>query len=187
MQKRLFKTICFKRKFEHASYILHSFEIDTVFDLYFGQIFKETFCQLRGKTPLETFNLESLNNRRVTRASVAKILPSMKTRTQIMQRSWKNVSLKCYNFLKSNELIPDNLNQLTEHQLNEYFKKLFSLFLKDNGDLLRFIFFESLSRILSRNFCHRFFQGHASISCIAFCMILGGFDLYMRFIVYLSV
>ena len=53
----------------------------------------------------------------------------MKTRTQITQRSWKNVSLKCYNFLKSNELIPDNLTQLTEHQLNGYFKKLFSLFL----------------------------------------------------------
>ena len=140
MQKRIFKTICFKRKFEHASYILHSFEIDTVFDLYFRQIFKETFNQLRGKTPLETFNLESLNNRRVTRASVAKTLPSMKTRTQIMQRSWKNVSLKCYNFLKSNELIPDNLSQLTEHQLNEYFKKLFSLFLKDNGDLLDLFF-----------------------------------------------
>ena len=32
MQKRIFKTICFKRKFEHASYILLSFEIDTVFD-----------------------------------------------------------------------------------------------------------------------------------------------------------
>ena len=140
MQKRIFKTICFKRKFEHASYILHSFEIDTVFDLYFRQIFKETFNQLRGKTPLETFNLESLNNRRVTRASVAKTLPSMKTRTQIMQRSWKNVSLKCYNFLKSNELIPDNLNQLTEQQLNGYFKKLFSLFLKDNGDLLDLFF-----------------------------------------------
>ena len=140
MQKRIFKTICLKRKFEHASYILHSFEIDTVFDLYFRQIFKETFNQLRGKTPLETFNLESLNNRRVTRASVAKTLPSMKTRTQIMQRSWKNVSLKCYNFLKTNELIPDNLNQLTEHQLNEHFKKMFSLFLKDNGDLLDLFF-----------------------------------------------
>ena len=74
--------------------VLHSFEIDTAFDLFFRKIFKETFVQLRGKTPLETFNLESLNNRRVTRASVAKTLPSMKTGTQIMQRSWKNVSLK---------------------------------------------------------------------------------------------
>ena len=119
MQKRIFKTICIKRKFEHASYILHSFEIDTVFDLYFRQTSKETFNQLRGKTPLETFNLESLNNRRVIRASVAKILPSIKTRTQIIQRSWKNVSHKRYNFLKSNELIPDNLNKLTEHQINE--------------------------------------------------------------------
>ena len=135
LQKRIFKTICFQRKFEHASYILHSFEIDTVFDLYFRQIFNETFNQLRGKTPLETFNLESLNNRRVTRASVAKTLPSMKK-----QRSWKNVSLKSYNFLKANELIPDNLNQITEHQLNGYFKKLFSLFLKDNGDLLDLFF-----------------------------------------------
>ena len=125
MQKRIFKTICFKRKFEHASYILHSFEIDSVFNLYFRQIFKEIFNQIRGKTTLETFNLETLINRRITRASVAKTLPSMKTRTEIMQCSWKNVSLKCYNFLKSNELIPDNLNQLTEHQLNRYFKKKF--------------------------------------------------------------
>ena len=140
MQKRIPKTICFKRKFEHASYILHSFEIDTVFDLYLRQIFKETFNQLRGKTALETFNLETLNNRRVTRAYVAKTLPSMKTRTQIMQCTWKNVSLKCYNFLKSNELIPDNLNQLNEHQLNGYFKKMFSLFLNDNGDLLDLFF-----------------------------------------------
>ena len=151
MQKRIFKTICFKRKFDHASYILYSFEIETVFDLYFRQIFKEIFNQLRGKTPLETFNLGSLNNRRVTRASVAKTLPSMKTRTQIMQRSWKNVSLKCYNFLKSNELIPDNLSQLTEHQLNGYFKNLFLLFLKDNGDLidLFFIILQLLSQVFS--------------------------------------
>ena len=153
MQKRIFKTVCFKRKLEHDSYILHSFEIGTVFDLYFRQIFKETFNQLPGKTPLETFNLESLNNRRVTRASVAKTLPSMKTRTQVMQRSWKNVPLTCYNFLKSNELIPDNLNQLTEHQLNEYFKKLFSLFLKDNGDLLDLFFSiiksDTISQLLS--------------------------------------
>ena len=153
MQKRIFKTICFKRKFEHASYILHWFEIGTVFDFYFRQIFKETFNQLRGKTRFETFNLESLNNRRVTRASVAKNLPSMKTRTQIMQRSWKNVSLKIYNFLKSNELIPDNLNQLTEHQLNGYFKKLFSMFLKDNEDLLDLFFWvvksDTISQLLS--------------------------------------
>ena len=53
MQKRIFKTISFKRKFDHASYILHSFEIETVFDLFFRQIFKETFIQLRGKTPLK--------------------------------------------------------------------------------------------------------------------------------------
>ena len=107
---------------------------------FFRQMFKETFNQLRGKIPLETFILESLNNRRVTRASVAKTLPSMKTRTQIMQCSWKNVSLEGYKILKSNELIPDNLNKLTGHQLNGYFKKLFSLFLKDNGDLLDLFF-----------------------------------------------
>ena len=82
----------------------------------------------------------SLNNHRVTQASVATILPSRKTRTQIMQRSWKNVSLKCYIFLKSNELIPDNLNQLNEHQPNGYFKNLFSLFLKDNGDIIDLFF-----------------------------------------------
>ena len=130
MQKRNFKTICFKRKFENASYILHSFEMDTVCDLYFRQIFKEIFNQFRFKTPLETFNLESLNNRRITRDSVAKTLPSMKTRTQIMQSYWKNVSSNGCNFLKSNEMIPDNLNQLTEHQLNVYFKNCFHCFLK---------------------------------------------------------
>ena len=140
LQKRIFKLFCFKRKLEHASYILHSFEIDTVFDLCFRQIFKETFNQLRCKTPLESFNLESLKNRCVTRTSVAKTSPSMKTRTQILQWSWKNMSLKNYNFLKSNELISDNLNQLTVHQLNGYFKNLFSLFLKDNGDLINSIF-----------------------------------------------
>ena len=100
MQKLSFKTICFKIKFEHASYILHSFEIDSVFDFYFRQKFKETFNQLHGETPLETFNLESLNNCRVTRASVAKLLTSMKTRTQIMQHSWKNVSHISYNFFE---------------------------------------------------------------------------------------
>ena len=100
IQKRIFRTIYFSmlekvclRKFKQASYILHCFENDTVFNLYFRQTFKETFNQLCGKTLLETFNLESLNNRRVTRASVAKTLPSMKT--QIMQRSWKNLSPKC--------------------------------------------------------------------------------------------
>ena len=125
---------------DHAPYILQSFEIETVFDSYFRQSFNETFNQLRGKTPLETFNLESPNNRRVTRGSVAKTLPSVKTRTQIKQCSWKNVSLKCYKLLKSNELVPDNLNQLTEHHLNGYFKNLFSLFVKDNGDLLDLFF-----------------------------------------------
>ena len=50
------------------------------------------------------------------------------------------MSLKCYKLLKSNELVPDNLNQLTEHHLNGYFKNLFSLFVKDNGDLLDLFF-----------------------------------------------
>ena len=43
MQKGNFKTICFKKKFDHASYILHSFEIEIVFDLYFRQICKKNF------------------------------------------------------------------------------------------------------------------------------------------------
>ena len=92
MQKRILKTICFKKKFDHASFILHLFEIETVFDLYFRHIFKGFVNKLCGKTLLETFNLESLNSRWVTRAFVAKSFLSIKTRTQIMQRSWKNVS-----------------------------------------------------------------------------------------------
>ena len=53
MQKRILKTNCFKRKFEDASYIPHSFEIDTGFDLYLRQIFKETSNQLVVKLPLK--------------------------------------------------------------------------------------------------------------------------------------
>ena len=60
------------------------------------------------------------------------------------------MSLEGYKFLKLNELIPDNLNKLTGHQLNGYFKKLFSLFLKDNGDLLDLFFRIIKSDIISQ-------------------------------------
>ena len=58
--------------------------------------------------------------------------------------------LKRYNFLKSNELIPDSLNQLIEHQLNGYFKNLFSLFLKDNGDFIDLFYWIIKSDIISQ-------------------------------------
>ena len=52
------------------------------------------------------------------------------------QKGFKTIYLRGIG--PTDELIPDNLNQLTEHQLNGYFKNMFSLFLKDNGDLIDF-------------------------------------------------
>ena len=53
MQKRIFKTICFKRKFEHAAYILHSFEIDTVLTYISDKHSKKLLINFVVKLPLK--------------------------------------------------------------------------------------------------------------------------------------
>ena len=97
-QKYILKTIYLKHKFDHASYILHAFDIEAVVDLYIRHCFSETLKQLRGKSPLKTFNLDSQENRCIARACTAETLPHLKRRTQIMRRSWQNIFRKCYKF-----------------------------------------------------------------------------------------
>ena len=53
MLKLTFKTICFKRNFEHASYILHSFEIDSSLTYISDKYSKKLLINFVVKLPLK--------------------------------------------------------------------------------------------------------------------------------------
>ena len=140
LQKRIVRTILCLKKFDSVTPILSAFGIDTVFDLYFDQLLKETFSQIRGLSPLSLLNFQELRNRRSTRAHKANILNLPGVRTTVMANSLELRITKFYNFLAQNSLIPDNIHLMSHAQIYTLQNNLKKTFLTDNRSLFDTIF-----------------------------------------------
>ena len=53
MQRRILRTIFFRRKFDHITEKFSEYNIDTVFELFLDTVFKEVIYQKLGKSPLK--------------------------------------------------------------------------------------------------------------------------------------
>ena len=139
VQKKILRTIFFKRKYEHITNVfieskVTHFLVHTVFDLFFIQIFQETFRQLRNESPLKFLMRDKTSTVKTrSKSKGLLILPALKT------TKMKNfVSLKvinAYNFLIDNKLIPNNLNVMNEVGFKSFFKQFSRLYIIDNESM----------------------------------------------------
>ena len=62
VQKRILRTIFFRRKFDQITEKFSEHKIDTVFELFLDTVFKEVIYQILGKSPIKFLDFNQLNN-----------------------------------------------------------------------------------------------------------------------------
>ena len=134
VQKKILRTIFFKRKYEHITNVFIEYMFTPFFDLFFIQIFHETFRQLRNDSPLK-FSIRDKTSTMKTRSKSKGLLILPALRTTKMKNYYSLIVINAYNFLIDNKLIPNNFNVMIEVGFKSFFKKLSRLYLIDNESM----------------------------------------------------
>ena len=95
MQKRILRTIFFRRKFDHITENFSAYKIDNVFELLLDTVFKEVIYQTLGKSPFKFLDFNQLNNCRQTRARSLRMLRSKSVRSTAY---YNRLALKCSSY-----------------------------------------------------------------------------------------
>ena len=74
-QKRIKRTIYFKRPRDSVFELMNKNLHATVFGLFLFELFRQVFYELRNDSPVQLLNLSGLEKRRSTRASAKGLLP----------------------------------------------------------------------------------------------------------------
>ena len=131
-QRRIRRAIFFKEKMESITDVLRENGILTVYELYFAELLKELFRQLRSE-PTNTYLPETLeSNSTDTRGKTKGLLFSIYSRTLTKKKSHANGLRKAYNSLTELKLLPTNLKNMTRPQVSQYVQDLISLYVVDN-------------------------------------------------------
>ena len=97
--------------------VLREKGILTVYELYFAELLKELFSQLRSEAP-NTYLPETLkSNSTDTRGKTRGLLPSIYSRTLTKRKSLASRLRKAYNWLPELKLLPTNLKNMTRPQV----------------------------------------------------------------------
>ena len=103
---------------------------------------KELFRQLQSKSPnLLLSNIEATTNDKIERRSKQKnLLPLTWSRTIVKQKCLTNVLIKCHNWLKQFNLLPEDLATMSKTQTMKLTQKISSLYVVDNEQLVTLFF-----------------------------------------------
>ena len=122
-QKRILRTIFFKRKYEQITAKYKDLGIDTVHENDLNQLFKETIFQYLKRSPLDFLNVSNYSNKRNTRSTSNGMIPFYRCRTKTMENFLSCKIVKCFNFLMSNKLLPDKIEMYSQEQLKLHFRQ----------------------------------------------------------------
>ena len=87
----------------------------TVFDLYFFEMFKYLFMEMRSdKKNGFLSQIYSQKSRLCTRSKAKGVIKVAKFSTTVKQRSLTARIVQAFNYLKQNDLIPVNIHEMTE-------------------------------------------------------------------------
>ena len=140
-QRRIIRAIFFKKRSESISNLLLENKILTVFELYIEELVKELFKQLRNETPQKIFPEKvAEKNKPTTRWSQKGLFSSTYCRTVVKRESQGNTLRKAFNWLKSMNLLPENIESFSKVQLRKYTKHLTDLYIVDNKHLYSIFF-----------------------------------------------
>lgn len=135
VQKRILRAIFFKRPSDSMQKIIDEFKIPTVFDLLIREIINLVFLHLRGQYPLKILNNSHQTERRITRQSIKGLMVPISAKTEAKRKSIEVKSLKAYNFLTVNNLIPENLKDMRDSAYKRFSKSFFETYILGNSVL----------------------------------------------------
>ena len=139
-QRRITRAIFFKKKVDSITDVLREKGILTVYELYFAELLKELFRQLRSEAP-NTYLPEFLeSNSTDTRGKIKALLSSIYSRT-LTKKRLANGLRKAYNWLTELKLLPTNLKNMTTPQVRQYVQNLISLYVVDNRHLFSMYYY----------------------------------------------
>ena len=140
LQKRILKTIFRKKIYDSVQEEVLTHKIYSVYELYTAQLFHEVFNQLRGKSPLQILNLEDIVHARTTRRTAANLLPAVSFKTTKMEKSLARRLTIGYNFLKSNQILPPDIEKMNQPQFEKFFKSFCDNYIFDNRTTFELLF-----------------------------------------------
>ena len=142
-QRRIIRAIFFKKKRDSIRDILRDTEVNTVFELFIVDVFREIFSQLRSdeKTNLITKLRQSKSTPRYeTRRSKKAFLPVSMNRTRTKYKSVENALIKGYIWLIEMDLMPAGVGEMTHRQITSYLKNLTRLYINESRDIVSHFF-----------------------------------------------
>ena len=139
-QRRIIRAILFKKKFDSLQNILHQTTLNTVFELFIQDVFREIFNQLRSNGTSKLSKLIAEWKQRKTRGSIKGLLPIPYSRTKSKSKSVEHTLIKGYNWLLQTDLMPGNIETMTQTQIKTYLKNLNRLYITDSSELFALIF-----------------------------------------------
>ena len=119
MQKRIIRTIFFRKRSDTVSDLFMKHKIETVFELYVEEIFKETLFQIYGFSTIRSLDLQNQAFLRTTRSQIAGLIRPHFSRTVTAKNSLAGRVTKCYNFLMKNDLLPSFGNNIDKIMLKK--------------------------------------------------------------------
>ena len=154
MQKRIIRTIFFKKKYEHIGNIFEKFKIKSVFDMFFNQLLNESILQHLNVSCIKLLQGNPAPTRS-TRRSEKGFYILIKLRSKIVEKSLANTIRRALNSLIQCNLIPDNLDSYSTTQLNRFFTKICENYFKGETDSPELVFLEGMHSlsfvVLGRN------------------------------------
>ena len=141
VQRRIIRAIFFRKKFDSVKEIMIENGIQTVFELYVAELFKELFRQLRYEAPNQYLPEPSTIDSHInTRGKEKGLLRSKFCRTVAKRKSIENSLRKAHNWLTELRLVPLELRYMTRLQVKLYLQNLNALYVMDNKHLFSMFF-----------------------------------------------
>ena len=128
LHKRILRAFFFKRRYESIKEIMDENKLLTVFDLYFFEMFKYLFMELRSDRKNGFLSqIYSQKSGPCTRSKTKGLIKVAKFSTTAKQRSLTVRIVQAFNYLKQNGLIPVNKHEMSEVSCLRLYKQFFQI------------------------------------------------------------
>ena len=141
LQKRILRAVVFKRRYESIKEIMDENKLLTFFDLYFFEMFKYLFMELRSdKKNGFLSQIYSQKSGPCTRSKAKGVIKVTKFSATAKQRSLTVRIVQAFNHLKQNDLIHVNIHEISQVSCLRIYKQLFSNLPKRKSGTLQTVF-----------------------------------------------